>query len=129
MQRQNFKTGILTFILKPSKMDEQAYQEMGAQLRQLAPDEMVLYTSGRASLEASFKHQLLARAYGTNNLARPESSSCTMAPHGFPQLSGSWRANASACSSMASTSLSPPMRLSRGVEISISQRSPRGDDC
>jgi len=51
---------------------EQAYTEIGEQLRQLEPDQTVFYASGRASLEASFMYQLLARAYGTNNL--PDSS-------------------------------------------------------
>lgn len=51
---------------------EQAYREIGASLRTLAPDEVVFYASGRASLEASFMYQLFARAYGTNNL--PDSS-------------------------------------------------------
>lgn len=51
---------------------EQAYREIGAELRALEPDEVVFYASGRASLEASFAYQLLARAYGTNNL--PDSS-------------------------------------------------------
>ncbi|MFJ5300247.1 FdhF/YdeP family oxidoreductase [Pseudomonas sp. NPDC088368] len=51
---------------------EEAYAEIGAQLRQLQPEEAVFYASGRASLEASFMYQLLARAYGNNNL--PDSS-------------------------------------------------------
>lgn len=51
---------------------EAAYQEIGASLRALQPDEVVFYASGRASLEASFMYQLFARAYGTNNL--PDSS-------------------------------------------------------
>ncbi|MFB4368655.1 MULTISPECIES: FdhF/YdeP family oxidoreductase [unclassified Pseudomonas] len=51
---------------------ETAYQEIGASLRALQPDEVVFYASGRASLEASFMYQLFARAYGTNNL--PDSS-------------------------------------------------------
>ncbi|OLU27319.1 formate dehydrogenase [Pseudomonas sp. PA15(2017)] len=51
---------------------EAAYQEIGTSLRALQPDEVVFYASGRASLEASFMYQLLARAYGTNNL--PDSS-------------------------------------------------------
>ncbi|MCF4997963.1 FdhF/YdeP family oxidoreductase [Pseudomonas syringae] len=49
-----------------------AYRQIGAQLKQLTPDSVVFYASGRASLEASFMYQLLARAYGTNNL--PDSS-------------------------------------------------------
>ena len=51
---------------------EQAYREIGAQLRELEPDSVAFYASGRASLEASFMYQLFARAYGTNNL--PDSS-------------------------------------------------------
>lgn len=51
---------------------EEAYAQIGAQLRQLEPDQTVFYASGRASLEASFMYQLFARAYGTNNL--PDSS-------------------------------------------------------
>ena len=39
------------------------------ELRALAsPDEAVFYTSGRASNEAAFVYQLMARAFGTNNL-------------------------------------------------------------
>jgi len=33
-----------------------------------SPDEAIFYTSGRTSNEAAFAYQLLARAYGTNNL-------------------------------------------------------------
>ncbi|MGY4494266.1 FdhF/YdeP family oxidoreductase [Pseudomonas sp. TE3610] len=51
---------------------EQAYREIAEQLHRLPPDQVVFYASGRASLEASFMYQLLARAYGTNNL--PDSS-------------------------------------------------------
>lgn len=51
-----------------------AFNEIGAELKALAanPDSVVFYASGRASLEASFMYQLLARMYGTNNL--PDSS-------------------------------------------------------
>jgi molybdopterin-dependent oxidoreductase alpha subunit len=51
---------------------EEAFQQIGAELNRLEPDEVVFYASGRASLEASFAWQLFARAYGTNNL--PDSS-------------------------------------------------------
>ena len=51
---------------------EAAYAEIGVQLRQLTPEAVAFYASGRASLEASFMYQLFARAYGTNNL--PDSS-------------------------------------------------------
>lgn len=51
---------------------EQAFDEIAAELRRLDPDQAVFYTSGRASLEASYLWQLFARAYGHNNL--PDSS-------------------------------------------------------
>ncbi|HEY1751715.1 MAG TPA: FdhF/YdeP family oxidoreductase [Caulobacteraceae bacterium] len=53
---------------------EAAFAEIGRELRALGadPDSVVFYTSGRASLEASYMYQLLARMYGTNNL--PDSS-------------------------------------------------------
>jgi molybdopterin-dependent oxidoreductase alpha subunit len=51
---------------------EQAWAEIGEQLRALTPDQVSFYASGRASLEASFMYQIFARAYGTNNL--PDSS-------------------------------------------------------
>ncbi|CAM3127483.1 formate dehydrogenase [Pseudomonas floridensis] len=51
---------------------EEAYRDIGAQLKGMEPDSVVFYASGRASLETSFMYQLFARAYGTNNL--PDSS-------------------------------------------------------
>jgi molybdopterin-dependent oxidoreductase alpha subunit len=53
---------------------EAAFEEIGRELRALGatPDATVFYVSGRASLEASYMYQLLARMYGTNNL--PDSS-------------------------------------------------------
>jgi len=54
---------------------EAAYAEIGAELRALRasdPKSVVFYASGRASLEASYMYQLLARMYGNNNL--PDSS-------------------------------------------------------
>ncbi|MGE8362251.1 FdhF/YdeP family oxidoreductase [Pseudomonas sp.] len=52
---------------------EEAIAEIAAELKALEnPDETVFYASGRASLEASYLWQLLARMYGTNNL--PDSS-------------------------------------------------------
>ncbi|MDG6103315.1 FdhF/YdeP family oxidoreductase [Dactylosporangium aurantiacum] len=48
---------------------QDAFALIGTHLNGLAgPDEAVFYTSGRTSNEAAFLHQLLARAYGTNNL-------------------------------------------------------------
>ena len=53
---------------------EAAFEEIAHELRALQgdPDQVVFYTSGRASLETSYMFQLLARLYGTNNL--PDSS-------------------------------------------------------
>jgi len=53
---------------------DSAFEEIGRELTALAatPDATVFYASGRASLEASYMYQLLARLYGTNNL--PDSS-------------------------------------------------------
>lgn len=53
---------------------ETAFAEIGHELRALQgdPDQTIFYVSGRASLEASYMFQLLARLYGTNNL--PDSS-------------------------------------------------------
>jgi molybdopterin-dependent oxidoreductase alpha subunit len=55
----------------PVSWDE-ALREIGAELRQLDPRSVVLYTSGRASLEASYMYQLFGRMYGTSNF--PDSS-------------------------------------------------------
>jgi molybdopterin-dependent oxidoreductase alpha subunit len=51
---------------------EQAFAEIGAELKRLDPKSVVLYTSGRASLEASYMYQLFGRMYGTSNF--PDSS-------------------------------------------------------
>ncbi len=51
---------------------EDAFEAIARELRACNPNEVVFYTSGRASLEASYMYQLLARLYGTNNL--PDSS-------------------------------------------------------
>jgi formate dehydrogenase major subunit len=51
---------------------DQAFSEIGAQLKKLDPKSVVFYSSGRASLETSYMYQLLARMYGNNNL--PDSS-------------------------------------------------------
>jgi molybdopterin-dependent oxidoreductase alpha subunit len=49
-----------------------AFAEIGRELRALAPESAVFYSSGRASLETAFMYGLFARAYGNNNL--PDSS-------------------------------------------------------
>ena len=51
---------------------QSAFAEIGHELKQLAPKEVVFYASGRASLETTYMYTLLARMYGTNNL--PDSS-------------------------------------------------------
>ena len=51
---------------------QSAFDEIGAELRRMAPKDVVFYSSGRASLEASYMYQLMARVYGCNNL--PDSS-------------------------------------------------------
>ncbi len=49
-----------------------AFAEIGAELKALQPKQAVFYSSGRASLEASYMYGLFARLYGNNNL--PHSS-------------------------------------------------------
>jgi len=51
---------------------DEAFREIGAELRALLPESVVFYASGRASLETSYLWQLFARLYGNNNL--PDSS-------------------------------------------------------
>jgi molybdopterin-dependent oxidoreductase alpha subunit len=50
----------------------EAFAEIGAELNKLDPKSVIMYTSGRASLEASYMYQLFGRMYGTNNF--PDSS-------------------------------------------------------
>ncbi len=48
---------------------DEAFTIVADELRALAsPDEAIFYTSGRTSNEAAFVYQLMARAFGTNNL-------------------------------------------------------------
>lgn len=49
-----------------------AFAGIAAHLQELAPESVVFYASGRASLETAFMYQLIARLYGHNNL--PDSS-------------------------------------------------------
>lgn len=51
---------------------DDAFAEIGKELRAMDPKSVVFYSSGRASLEASYMYQLMARMYGCNNL--PDSS-------------------------------------------------------
>ena len=60
---------------------QKAFDMIGAQLRVMQPESVVFYASGRSSNEAAFLWQLLARAYGTNNL--PDSSNLCHEPSGM----------------------------------------------
>jgi molybdopterin-dependent oxidoreductase alpha subunit len=51
---------------------QDVFREIGAELKALDPRSVVMYTSGRASLEASYMYQLFGRMYGTSNF--PDSS-------------------------------------------------------
>ncbi|WP_376092891.1 FdhF/YdeP family oxidoreductase [Roseomonas sp. CCTCC AB2023176] len=51
---------------------DEAFREIGAELRRMDPKATVFYASGRASLETSYMWGLFARLYGHNNL--PDSS-------------------------------------------------------
>ena len=51
---------------------EEAFADIGTKLATCEPESVIFYASGRASLEASYMYQLLARLYGNNNL--PDSS-------------------------------------------------------
>jgi molybdopterin-dependent oxidoreductase alpha subunit len=50
----------------------QAFRDISAELKQLAPKSAIFYSSGRCSLEGSYMYALFARMYGNNNL--PDSS-------------------------------------------------------
>jgi molybdopterin-dependent oxidoreductase alpha subunit len=68
---------------------EEAYAEIGRELKALDPKSVVFYASGRASLETSYMYALLARLYGNNNL--PDSSNMCHEPTSvaLPQSIGS----------------------------------------
>src|ERR1700761_5289163 len=51
---------------------EDAFAEIGRELKALDPKSVIFYASGRASLETSYMYSLFARMYGCNNL--PDSS-------------------------------------------------------
>lgn len=51
---------------------DEAFREIGAELKQLAAPSVVFYSSGRTSLEASYMYGLMARMFGNQNL--PDSS-------------------------------------------------------
>ena len=47
---------------------EEAFEEIGRELRAAAPEKVEFYASGRASIETAYMYQLFARIYGSNNL-------------------------------------------------------------
>ncbi|UWU25968.1 FdhF/YdeP family oxidoreductase (plasmid) [Rhizobium sp. CB3060] len=51
---------------------QDAFEEIGRELRALSPEQVDFYTSGRASLETAYMYQLFARLFGSNHL--PDSS-------------------------------------------------------
>ena len=51
----------------PVEWDE-AFAEIGRELRAMDPHKVEFYTSGRAGLEAAYMYQLFARMYGSNNM-------------------------------------------------------------
>jgi molybdopterin-dependent oxidoreductase alpha subunit len=51
---------------------EEAFEAIGAKLKSCDPKKVILYSSGRASLETSFMYALFARMWGQQNL--PDSS-------------------------------------------------------
>ncbi|WP_028445688.1 FdhF/YdeP family oxidoreductase [Chitinimonas koreensis] len=60
---------------------DDALARAAAVLRATAPEAAAFYASGRSSNEAAFLWQLLARAYGSNNL--PDSSNLCHEPSGY----------------------------------------------
>lgn len=67
---------------------EEAFSAIGTALRTTAPDMTVFYTSGRASNEAAYMYQLLARLYGTNNLPDSSNMCHESTSVGLPQAIG-----------------------------------------
>jgi molybdopterin-dependent oxidoreductase alpha subunit len=51
---------------------DEAFDEIGSELKRLDPRSVVFYSSGRTSLEASYMYGLMARMFGNQNL--PDSS-------------------------------------------------------
>lgn len=67
----------------------EAFARIGAAMRAIDdPDRMEFYTSGRASNEAAFLYQLLARSYGTNNFPDCSNMCHEATSTGLPQSIG-----------------------------------------
>jgi len=68
---------------------DEAFARIGAAMRAIDdPDAMEFYTSGRASNEAAFLYQLLARIYGTNNFPDCSNMCHEATSTGLPQSIG-----------------------------------------
>jgi molybdopterin-dependent oxidoreductase alpha subunit len=67
---------------------QEAFNEIGRELRSFEPDQVEFYTSGRASLETSYMYQLFARIYGTNNLPDSSNMCHESSSVGLPQSIG-----------------------------------------
>ncbi|WP_105431880.1 MULTISPECIES: FdhF/YdeP family oxidoreductase [Neorhizobium] len=67
---------------------ENAFEEIGSELKQFDPKNVEFYTSGRASLETSYMYQLFARIYGTNNLPDSSNMCHESSSVGLPQSIG-----------------------------------------
>ena len=68
---------------------DEAFARIGSAMRAMDhPDRMEFYTSGRASNEAAFLYQLLARTYGTNNFPDCSNMCHEATSVGLPQSIG-----------------------------------------
>ena len=68
---------------------DEAFARIGAAMRAMDdPDRMEFYTSGRASNEAAFLYQLLARSFGTNNFPDCSNMCHEATSVGLPQSIG-----------------------------------------
>lgn len=67
---------------------DEAFSRIGAGLRALDPGAAEFYCSGRASNEAAFLYQLMARAYGTNNFPDCSNMCHEATSVGLPQSIG-----------------------------------------
>jgi len=68
---------------------DEAFARIGAAMQAMAdPNQMEFYTSGRASNEAAFLYQLLAREYGTNNFPDCSNMCHEATSVGLPQSIG-----------------------------------------
>jgi len=67
---------------------QDAFADIGARLKTMAPKSVVFYASGRASLETAYMYQLMARIYGNNNLPDSSNMCHESTSVGLPQTIG-----------------------------------------